>query len=258
MLASIDGVTYRYEGADAGPPVLQNVSFDVSEGEFVAILGPSGCGKSTLLYLLGGFLQPTMGAIRYRGEGVRAPSRERGIVFQDFALFDWRTAMQNVEFGLECLGLEANERRRRAGAMLELVGLSGAADKFPRQLSGGMKQRVAIARSLAAEPALLLMDEPFAALDALTRDTLQDELRRIWIATRKTIVFVTHSVEEAAYLSQRVIVMTARPGEIQAFVDIPLGEARERDTLLKDERFIDLRHRLGVMVRRSARASEAA
>ena len=258
MLASVDGVTYRYEGADAGPPVLQNVSFDVSEGEFVAILGPSGCGKSTLLYLLGGFLRPTAGTIRYRGEEVRAPSPQRGIVFQDFALFEWRTAMQNVEFGLECLGMHAEDRRRKAGAILELVGLSGAADKFPRQLSGGMKQRVAIARSLAAEPVLLLMDEPFAALDALTRETLQDELRRIWIATRKTIVFVTHSVEEAVYLSQRVIVMTARPGEVQAFVDIPLGEVRERDTLLEDESFIGLRHTLGVMVRGSARAGEAA
>jgi NitT/TauT family transport system ATP-binding protein len=200
---------------------LEDITLDVRAGEFLALVGPSGCGKSTLLDLLGGLAVPTSGRILLDGRPIAGPARDRGIVFQQYALFPWRTAAQNVEFGLDIAGLKARERRDRARHYLDLVGLAAFADRYPHELSGGMKQRVAIARSLAYDPEVLLMDEPFAALDAQTRETLQSELLRIWRTTGKTIVFITHGIDEAVVLGQRVAIMTSRPGRIKEVIDVP-------------------------------------
>jgi NitT/TauT family transport system ATP-binding protein len=186
-------------GEGGGPSdrftALEDITLDVRPGEFLALVGPSGCGKSTLLDLLGGLTAPTSGRILLDGRPIEGPARDRGIVFQQYALFPWRTAAQNVEFGLDIAGLKAKQRREIARHYLDLVGLTAFADRYPHELSGGMKQRVAIARSLAYDPEVLLMDEPFAALDAQTRETLQGELLRIWRATGKTILFITHGIE---------------------------------------------------------------
>ncbi len=198
---------------------LENVSLRVREREFLALLGPSGCGKSTLLYLIGGFLPIETGKILVDGKAVAGPGPDRGIVFQSFALFPWKTVRKNVLYGLERQGLPRREREARAQAFIDLVGLTGFEESYPSQLSGGMKQRVAIARTLAFEPRMLLMDEPFGALDAQTRSLMQGELLAIWEKTRKTVIFVTHDVHEAVYLAERVAVMTARPGRIKTVVD---------------------------------------
>jgi len=198
---------------------LENVALQVREREFIAVLGPSGCGKSTLLYLIGGFLPTERGEIRVDGIPVAGPGPDRGIVFQHFALFPWKTVRGNILYGLEKAGLPRGERERRAQAHIEMVGLDGFEDSYPSQLSGGMKQRAALARTLAIDPKILLMDEPFGALDAQTRSLMQSELMRIWQHTRKTVIFVTHDVQEAAFLAERVVVMSARPGHIKAVVE---------------------------------------
>ncbi|WP_326952665.1 ABC transporter ATP-binding protein [Amycolatopsis sp. NBC_01286] len=221
---------------------LDDVSLDIADGTFLSLVGPSGSGKSTLLDLLGGLTTPTSGEIRIDGEPVRGPGLDRGVVFQQYALFPWRTARANVEFGLEGGPLGKRQRAERAREYLALVGLSGFEDRYPHELSGGMKQRVAIARSLAYDPAVLLMDEPFAALDAQTREQLQDELLRIWRRTGKTIVFITHGIDEAVYLGQRVAVLTSRPGRLKAVVDVDLGD-RGGDVRSSPE-FGRQRHRL--------------
>ncbi|MEU0791594.1 ABC transporter ATP-binding protein [Amycolatopsis sp. NPDC005961] len=221
---------------------LDDVSLDVADGTFLSLVGPSGSGKSTLLDLLGGLTTPTSGEVLIDGEPVRGPGLDRGVVFQQYALFPWRTARANVEFGLEGGPLGKRHRAERAREYLALVGLSGFEDRYPHELSGGMKQRVAIARSLAYDPAVLLMDEPFAALDAQTREQLQDELLRIWRRTGKTIVFITHGIDEAVYLGQRVAVLTSRPGRLKAVVDIDLGD-RAGD-VRSDPAFGRQRHRL--------------
>ncbi|MEV6878951.1 ABC transporter ATP-binding protein [Amycolatopsis sp. NPDC051128] len=221
---------------------LDDVSLDVADGTFLSLVGPSGSGKSTLLDLLGGLATPTSGEVLIDGEPVRGPGLDRGVVFQQYALFPWRTARANVEFGLEGGRLGKRQRAERAREYLALVGLSGFEDRFPHELSGGMKQRVAIARSLAYDPAVLLMDEPFAALDAQTREQLQDELLRIWRRTGKTIVFITHGIDEAVYLGQQVAVLTSRPGRLKAVVDIDLGD-RAGD-VRSDPAFGRQRHRL--------------
>ncbi|MEU6312499.1 ABC transporter ATP-binding protein [Streptomyces sp. NPDC047014] len=203
---------------------LDGIDLEIRSGEFLVVVGPSGCGKSTLLDLLGGLSTPTSGRILLDGRPVTGPGLDRGIVFQQYALLPWRTALGNVEFGLEATGVPRRRRRARAAEFLDLVGLSGFEDRHPHQLSGGMRQRVAIARSLAYDPDVLLMDEPFAALDAQTRESLQDELRRIWQRTGKTVVFITHGIEEAVYLGQRVAVMTSRPGRIKEIVPVAFGE----------------------------------
>ncbi|MET9001483.1 ABC transporter ATP-binding protein [Amycolatopsis sp. NPDC004169] len=203
---------------------LDDVSLDIADGTFISLVGPSGSGKSTLLDLLGGLTTPTSGEVLIDGEPVRGPGLDRGVVFQQYALFPWRTAQANVEFGLEGGPLGKRQRAERAREHLALVGLSGFEDRYPHELSGGMKQRVAIARSLAYDPAVLLMDEPFAALDAQTREQLQEELLRIWRRTGKTIVFITHGIDEAVYLGQRVAVLTSRPGRLKAVVDVDLGD----------------------------------
>jgi NitT/TauT family transport system ATP-binding protein len=198
---------------------LEHVSLEVQEHEFLALLGPSGCGKSTLLYLIGGFLPIESGRIAADGKPVKGPGPDRGIVFQNFALFPWKTVRRNVLYGLERQRLPRAEREHRAQSFIDLVGLTGFEDSYPSHLSGGMKQRVAIARTLAFDPRILLMDEPFGALDAQTRSLMQSELMAIWQKTRKTVIFVTHDVHEAVYLADRVAVMTARPGRIKTIVD---------------------------------------
>jgi NitT/TauT family transport system ATP-binding protein len=198
---------------------LDQVSLEVGNREFVALLGPSGCGKSTLLYLIGGFLPVETGAILIDGQNVAGPGPDRGIVFQHFALFPWKTVRGNILYGLERQGMLKEEREKRAMDFIELVGLVGFEDSYPSQLSGGMKQRTAIARTLAFDPKILLMDEPFGALDAQTRGLMQSELLRIWQRTPKTVIFVTHDVQEAVYLADRVAVMSARPGRIKTIVD---------------------------------------
>jgi NitT/TauT family transport system ATP-binding protein len=198
---------------------LDEVSLEVRNREFVALLGPSGCGKSTLLYLIGGFLPVETGAIRVDGNPVAGPGPDRGIVFQHFALFPWKTVRGNILYGLERQGMARQEREQRAQNFIELVGLHGFEDSYPSQLSGGMRQRTAIARTLAFDPKILLMDEPFGALDAQTRGLMQSELLRIWQRTPKTVIFVTHDVQEAVYLADRVAVMSARPGRIKTIVD---------------------------------------
>ncbi|HLL65452.1 MAG TPA: ABC transporter ATP-binding protein [Micromonosporaceae bacterium] len=246
---SFDRVGKVFDARGAAVTALEDISFDVRDGEFLVLVGPSGCGKSTLLDLLGGLSTPTSGRILVDGSPVTGPGLDRGIVFQQYALLPWRTARGNVEFGLEAKGVPRRQREGRAREFLELVGLAGFADRYPHELSGGMKQRVAIARSLAFDPDVLLMDEPFAALDAQTRDSLQDELLRIWERTGKTIVFITHGIEEAVYLGQRVAVMTSRPGRIKTIVDIPLTARSATEDLRSDPEFRHYRHEIWSLLR---------
>jgi NitT/TauT family transport system ATP-binding protein len=207
---------------------LDGIDLDVAPGELVCLLGPSGCGKSTLLNAIAGFAPPSAGTVLANGSPVTGPGPDRAMVFQEYALFPWMTVEANVAFGLELRGEARAAVRERVDALLRQLGLAEFRDRFPKDLSGGMRQRVAIARVLAIDPPMLLMDEPFGALDALTRRNLQDELLRIWSALRKTIVFVTHGIEEAIYLADRVVVMTYRPGRVKRVV--PIALARPRDT----------------------------
>jgi len=216
---------------------LDGIEMTVGEGEFVSLLGPSGCGKSTLLYMVGGFVEPSGGQILVDGRPVTAPGSDRGPVFQEFALFPWKTVLQNVMYGLRVQKVPEPEARARAEELLEMVNLSKYAGFYPRQLSGGMRQRVAIARTLAYRPRILLMDEPFGALDAHTRTTLQNELLTIWERDRKTVLFVTHGVDEAVFLSDRVLVMSGSPGRIAADVKIDLPRPRLRSELLTNPRY---------------------
>lgn len=216
-----------WDGRAGDVVALEHASFAVMQGEFICLLGPSGCGKSTLLEIVAGLLEPTTGEVAMDGERIREASPERGMVFQSHALFPWRTARENVEFGLEMRRVDRAERQRLAQQLIALVGLSGFEESLPRELSGGMCQRVAVARALANSPKLLLMDEPFGALDAQTREELQREITRIWQETRTTIIFVTHSVPEAVILGDRIIVMTAHPGRIHSTITNPLPRPRD-------------------------------
>jgi NitT/TauT family transport system ATP-binding protein len=217
---------YRDRSSRASLVAIDNIDLDVKDGEFVSLLGPSGCGKSTFLKIVNGLLKATAGEIRLRSvkEG-----REDAMVFQDSALFPWYSVLDNVAYGLVCAGVPRREARKRAEPMIELVGLQGFGGKYPYQLSGGMQQRANLARALTVDAAILLMDEPFAALDAQTREVMQSELLRIWNAAKKTVVFVTHQIDEAVYLSDRVIVMAARPGRIIADITIELPRPRQLD-----------------------------
>jgi NitT/TauT family transport system ATP-binding protein len=208
--------------------ILQNLSFQVKKGEIVSILGPSGCGKSTLLNILGGFEQPDSGTVLFGGTPVERPSRKCVMLFQNYGLLPWRSVLKNVELGLEGLPISKQQRRERALEYLKLVGLEEKADLFPPQLSGGMQQRVAIARALAIQPELLLMDEPFAALDTFNRYHLQDELLRIQSLEKTTIILVTHDIDEAVYLSDRVLLMSGNPGQIHREISIPTARPRDR------------------------------
>jgi len=207
---------------------IADFDLSVEEGEFVCILGPSGCGKTTILRIIAGLETQSAGKILLNGKEISGPGSDRGMVFQEFALFPWRTSRRNVEFGLELKGVPPDERRERTQKYIDLVGLKGFEDYHPYQLSGGMKQRVGIARALANEPAILLMDEPFGALDAQTRNLMQKELLRIWSETKKTVIFITHSVDEALFLADRIVVMTARPSSIGEIYEIKWERPRDR------------------------------
>jgi NitT/TauT family transport system ATP-binding protein len=229
---------------EAGRPenvaVLRDFDLDIRDGELLSILGPSGCGTSTFLSILAGLTDRTGGNIAIDGKPLQGINPAQGVVFQGYALFPWRTVIENIEVGLEIRGVSRAERRRIAGEYLELVGLTGFGQRFPHEISGGMKQRVAIARALAYKPEVLLMDEPFAALDAQTREILQGELLRIWEQTRKTIVFITHSIDEAIFLSDRIAIMTRRPGTVKAILDVPLPRPRAPE-VRNSEAFVRLR-----------------
>lgn len=228
------------QGKFGAVEVLHDLSLEVSSGEFLCLVGPSGCGKTTILKIVAGLEAATGGRICLDGRIVREPGPERGLVFQDFALFPWRNVTGNVAFGPEVLKIPRQERLAQADEFIGLVGLRGSEHKYPAQLSGGMKQRVAIARALANNPEVLLMDEPFGSLDAQTRYLMQQELLRIWNSDRKAIIFVTHSVEEAVYLAERVVVMTACPGKIKEVLTVDLPYPRNR----ADQDFISLRERI--------------
>ena len=216
---------------------LSDISLTVDGGAFVSILGPSGCGKSTLLYIVGGFVQPTRGTARVKGKTITGPGPDRGPVFQEFALFPWKSVLGNVMYGPRQQGVTYSEADAQSRALIEMVGLKGFEDFYPKELSGGMKQRVALARTLAYHPEVLLMDEPFGALDAHTRTRLQNDLLEIWERDRKTVLFVTHSVDEAVFLSDRVVVMTRSPGRIKQIIDIDLPRPRRRTELLLDPHY---------------------
>ncbi|MDT4740615.1 ABC transporter ATP-binding protein [Bradyrhizobium sp. WYCCWR 12699] len=216
---------------------LSDISLTIEEGAFVSILGPSGCGKSTLLYIVGGFVSPTRGAAKMKGRAITSPGPDRGPVFQEFALFPWKTVLGNVMYGPRQQGVRATEAEAQSRALIEMVGLKGYENFYPKELSGGMKQRVALARTLAYHPEVLLMDEPFGALDAHTRTRLQNDLLNIWERDRKTVLFVTHSVDEAVFLSDKVVMMSKSPGRIREVIDIDLPRPRRRSELLLDPRY---------------------
>lgn len=226
---SLSGVEKRFSTADNDEQIaLSQLDLQIGVGEFVCLVGPSGCGKTTLINLMAGFEQPSVGSVTIDGRPVIGPDPDHIMIFQDYGLYPWRTVLGNVLFGLQAKGIPAGEARDKALATLELVGLRTAIDKHPHELSGGMKQRVAIARALAVEPSVLFMDEPFAALDAFTRYHLQDELLRLWQETRPTVVFVTHDLDEAIALGQRIVLMAPNPGRIQRVLEVKLPHPRER------------------------------
>jgi NitT/TauT family transport system ATP-binding protein len=229
-----------------GRTIVQDIGFTVARGEFVSVIGASGCGKTTLLRLLAGLIAPSHGKVRLDGRPVTTPSRQVALVFQDYgrALLPWRTATGNVSLALEAMGVPPAERPQRIAALLAKTGLAGHADKYPSQLSGGMQQRLQIARSLAQDPAVLLMDEPFGALDAMTRQALQDEVLRIVAERGATVLFVTHDLDEALYLGDRVVVLDANPGRIARMVDIPLPRPRNQLSTRENPEFLRLRREL--------------
>ena len=249
--------TFRVRGGrysdDHLLPVLRHISFDVKEGEIVSLVGESGCGKTTLLRIVQGLVRLDAGTVRVDGAAVTKPGRDRGFVFQQASLLPWRSARANIEFGLELQGMAKSERGDRAQTLLKLVGLESAGEQFPHQLSGGMQQRVGLARAMAINPAILLMDEPFSALDAQTREVLQRELLRIQAETGKTVLFVTHDLDEAIYLSNRVIVLGAKPGRIKRIIDIPFASPRgELPELRGDPRFQKIRTGMWSLIRDAA------
>jgi NitT/TauT family transport system ATP-binding protein len=240
-----------------GTTALQSIELEFQPGEFISLIGPSGCGKSTLLRVIGDLIQPTEGKAVIGGKSAHQArlDRDYGMVFQEATLMDWRTVEKNVSLPLEMMGWDRAARRDRVRELLELVELTGFESHYPWQLSGGMQQRVAIARALTFKPSLILMDEPFGALDEMTRDRLNLELLRIWEATKATVVFVTHSIAEAVFLSSRVVVMSARPGRVQKVVDVDLGYPRTNDTR-EETRFFELATEVRELLRESHEARE--
>jgi NitT/TauT family transport system ATP-binding protein len=234
----IENVSKEFQG---GTVALQEIELEIEQGEFISLIGPSGCGKSTLLRIVGDLIEPTAGSVTVNGKSARQARRDHdyGIVFQDAVLYDWRTVSKNIALPLELAGWERERRAKRVAEMLELVELHGFGEHYPWQLSGGMQQRVSIARALSFDPALLLMDEPFGALDEMTRERLNAELLRIWEASGSTVVFVTHSIAEAVFLSTRVVVMSARPGRVSRVIPIELPQPRTAATR-EDPRFFEL------------------
>jgi NitT/TauT family transport system ATP-binding protein len=247
----VANLSHVYAGAEGGVPALQDISLSVDAGRFVVIVGPSGCGKTSLLMMLAGLRQQSQGSILCYGRPIPDPDPTRvGVIFQEASLFPWLSALDNIEFPLSLRGAPRQERQSRAQAMLTLVGLDGFGSRYPHELSGGMKQRVSIARGLVQDPPVLLMDEPFAALDEQTRMTMGHELLRIWNATRKTVVFVTHSLTEAVYLADEVLVMSARPGRIIDRIPISLPRPRTYEMMATDV-FGRLRDRIWQQIRKT-------
>ena len=240
MILRIKDLHKSFPKEDGEMVAIDDFNLDVDEGEFICILGPSGCGKTTLLRMIAGLEHPTSGQLLLNGVPIMKPGSDRGMVFQEFALFPWRSVKNNIEFGLEIKKVPAKERDEIAGRLIDLVGLIGFENYHPNQLSGGMKQRVGIARALANDPMILLMDEPFGALDAQTRNLMQKELLRIWKQTKKTVIFITHSVDEAVFLADRIIVLTTRPSHIKTEVKITWERPRDRASL----EFANMRKRI--------------
>ena len=238
----VESVDKRF--SPEGPLVLDDLDLTVGQGEFVSLLGPSGCGKTTLLKIVAGLLPPTTGKVFLEGRESTAPSREKAMVFQHFNLLPWRTAINNVAYGLEVQGVPKAERLEKAAQFLRLLDLEGYENHYPSQISGGMKQRVGLARALATEPRLMLMDEPFGSLDALTREYLQDELARIAASQNLTVLFVTHSIDEAIYLSDRIVVMGNNPGRILVEYPVPFERPRTTTVVRADARFAELRNQV--------------
>jgi NitT/TauT family transport system ATP-binding protein len=240
----VDKVSLRYQKPDGGMfTALEQVSFEVPDQQFAVLVGPSGCGKSSLLYLTAGLNEPTEGEIYVGGQQVQGPGADRGMVFQSYTLFPWLTVRQNVEFGLKRRGMAAAQRKEIVDYYVNEVGLSGFADNYAKQLSGGMMQRVAIARALANDPQILLMDEPFGALDSQTRLQMQQLLLRVWGNSKKTVLFVTHDIDEAVLLGDRVYVMGARPGRIKQILDVPIERPRTLDMVM-ERSFIDMKRKI--------------
>ena len=230
-IISVRQLSLRYGRGESGVLALSDISFSVGDGEFIAVVGPSGCGKSTLLKILAGLLPQTAGEANLKGSPIEGPRRDIGVVFQSPVLFPWRTVLGNTMLPADVQRLDKEEMRKRALELIKLVGLSGFEGRYPRELSGGMQQRVGIVRALIHDPAILLMDEPFGALDAMTRESMNVELQRIWMERRKTVLFITHSTAEAVYLADRVIVMTPRPGKIGDEFEVDLPRPRELDVM---------------------------
>lgn len=249
-----EGIRKEFPGkrGSACAEALGGIDLVIKKGEFLAITGPSGCGKSTFLEIVAGLIKPTSGSIYIDGKPVGGPGHDRGIVFQGYALFPWRTVLGNVAYGLEEKGIPEQKREEICREYISLVGLSGFEDHYPYQLSGGMKQRVAIARALAYDPDILLMDEPFAALDAQTREVLQGEVLRIWDETKKTVLFVTHNIEEAIFLADRIAIMSARPGIIKHIMEVPLSRPRFEEYRTSQD-FLRLRQEVGRLIREEAK-----
>jgi NitT/TauT family transport system ATP-binding protein len=248
----VSGLSHVYDGAQGRVPALQEVSLSVGAGRFTVIVGPSGCGKTSLLMMLAGLRSQSEGTILCHGRPIPDPDPRRvGVIFQEASLYPWLSALDNIEFPLSLRGDPREKRRERAVAMLDLVGLNGFGERFPHELSGGMKQRVSIARGLVQDPPVLLMDEPFAALDEQTRMTMGHELLRIWSTTSKTVVFVTHSLTEAVYLADEVLVMSARPGRIIDRIPIPLPRPRTYEMMATDV-FGRLRDRIWQQIRKAS------
>lgn len=243
---TVKGLRQTYEDPYSGESTtaVGDVSFDVEEGQFVSLIGPSGCGKTTVLNVVAGFIRASGGTVEMAGQPITEPGPDRGVVFQDFALFPWMTAEGNVSFGLKMRGVPRAERRTRAREMLSLVGLEGNESKYPHELSGGMRQRAGVARVLATEPAMMLMDEPFASIDAQTRRVLQQEVLRIWEQDRTTVLFVTHDVDEAIFMADRIIVLGGRPSSVEADITVELPRPRAWTDVQVDPHFLELRNEL--------------
>ena len=256
--AQFDHVSLAFETPRGKLPVIEDVTYDINDGDFIAVVGPSGCGKTTMMNMLAGFQQPTKGRVLFNGRAVTGPGPERGVIFQEYGVFPWLTAKQNIAFGLQ---LKANhvplsERNQICEHYLALMGLTDFANAYPKHLSGGMRQRLAIARAYAVKPQFLLMDEPFGALDAQTRANMQNLLLDVLAVEGKTVMLITHSVEEAIYLASRIIVVTARPARIKEIIEVPFAYPRD-DTLLARPEFIELRARVRELVMTEYRAQQA-
>lgn len=234
---NVSDLLMEFDSGNNSTTAIEDLSLEVDSGEFVTVVGSSGCGKSTLLYLIAGFLSPTAGEIEVDGDPIDAPAPDRGVVFQEYALFPWRTVLENVTYGLEEQGVPREKRHEKARRYIGMMDLDGAENKYPKELSGGMKQRVALARTLVTDPKILLMDEPFGALDQPLRESLQDHLLDIWREVEKTVIFVTHQVEEAAYLSERVVVLGGSPGRVVTEIDVDLDRTADRSEIVTSEKY---------------------